>query len=109
MSERVMIITGVPSEAADDVLNAIAGAGGGIAGEYTHCAFTHLGFGQFKPADDADPHVGKIGQVNRVAEVRIETFCERNVAKQVVQAIKQAHPYEEVVVYVLPLLSEDDL
>ncbi len=109
MPERVMIITGVPSDHVDAVLDAITNAGGGIVGDYTHCAFTHLGYGQFKPAGSADPHVGQVGQVNRVAEVRIETFCERSVAKQVVQAIKEAHPYEEIVVYVLPLLSEDDL
>jgi len=109
MSERVMIITGVPSDAVDRVLSAIADAGGGIAGKYTHCAFTHLGYGQFMPADDANPHVGTVGQINRVVEVRIETFCDRSVAKQVVTALKDAHPYEEVMVYILPMLNEDDL
>jgi len=109
MPERVMIVTSVPPDYVDAVLDAIAGAGGGIVGNYSHCAFTHDGYGQFKPAETANPHVGDVGQVNRVPEVRIETFCERRVAKQVVTALKQAHPYEEVMVYILPLISEDDL
>lgn len=109
MPERVMIITGVPPDYADAVLDAIAKAGGGMAGDYTHCAFTHLGYGQFKPADTANPHVGETGQINRVEEVRIETFCDRAVAKQVADAIRTAHPYEEIVIYILPLINEDDL
>lgn len=109
MSERVMIVTGVPPDYVDVVLDAISSAGGGIVGDYSHCAFTHDGYGQFKPSPIANPHVGEVGAVNRVPEVRIETFCERGIAKQVVKALKQAHPYEEVVVYILPLISEDDL
>jgi hypothetical protein len=44
-----------------------------------------------------------------VEEVRIETFCDRDRAKAVVAAIRAAHPYEEPVIYLLPLLDEADL
>jgi len=108
-TEKMMIVTGVPAEAVENVLEAISGAGGGIIGSYTHCAFTNEGFGRFKPDDTANPHIGAVGQVNAVAEVRIETFCERSVAKAVVAAIRAAHPYEEPVIYLIPLLSEADL
>jgi len=109
MPERVMIVTGVPTENVNEVLDAISNAGGGIIGDYSHCAFTNEGYGQFKPSSTANPHIGKTDTINRVPEVRIETFCDRSVAKQVVHALKEAHPYEEVVVYILPLISEDDL
>ena len=109
MSERVMIVTGVPPDYAEAVLDAISAAGGGIVGDYSHCAFTHTGYGQFKPSDHANPHIGDTGTINRVEEIRIETFCDRTIARQVVHALKAAHPYEEVVVYILPLLNEDDL
>ena len=107
--EQIMIVTGVSPDGVNAVLEAIASAGGGIVGDYTHCAFTNDGFGRFKPADSAQPHVGDIGAINKEAEVRIETFCPRNIGKKVVSAIREAHPYEEPVIYIIPLLNEDDL
>jgi hypothetical protein len=107
--QRIMIVVGTPPEYVDRVLDAIAAAGGGILGDYTYCAFTSPGTGRFKPGSDANPHVGAKGQINAVDEVRIETFCERAIAKVVVAAIREAHPYEEPVIYLIPLLSEEDL
>lgn len=52
------------------------------------------------------PHIGKTDAINAVDEWRVETFCDRSAAREVVAAIRQAHPYEEPVVYVLPLLDE---
>ena len=109
MPERVLIITGVPPEHADAVLDAIASAGGGVVGEYTHCAFMNTGTGRFKPSASATPNVGQRETINSVPEARIETFCDRAIAKRVVAAIKDAHPYEEAVIYIVPLVSEDDL
>lgn len=106
---RVLIITTTPIEGLHAVLEAIAGAGGGVVGEYTHCSFTTTGIGRFKPSEAANPTLGERNQVNEVTEYRIETFCERAQAKGIVQAIRTAHPYEEPVIYLLPLLDEDDL
>ncbi|MEM9955605.1 MAG: hypothetical protein AAF846_28645 [Chloroflexota bacterium] len=106
---KLMIITTVSADGVEAVLDAISGAGGGIIGNYTHCAFTTDGLGRFKASETAQPHVGNTGTINQEAEVRIETFCPRDKGKQVVQAIREAHPYEEPVIYIVPLLSEDDL
>lgn len=109
MSEQVMIIVGTPTETVEAVLDAIAGAGGGVIGNYTHCAYTNAGQGRFKPNAAAHPAVGERGAINSVDEVRIETFCQRDRAKAVVAAIRAAHPCEEPVIYLVPLLSEQDL
>jgi len=108
-NQRVMIVVTVPPEHVEPVLDAISGAGGGVVGQYTHCAFTVAGTGRFKPDADANPHTGSVGQINSEAEVRIETFCERDRARAVVAAIRAAHPYEEPVYYVLSLISDADL
>lgn len=105
----VLIITTAPEAAVETVLDAIASAGGGVIGAYTHCAFTNAGVGRFKPGGEARPHVGTKGEINAVDEVRIETFCRRELAKAVAAAIRAAHPYEEPVIYVLALLGETDL
>ena len=102
-------MVGVPAEHVETLLDAVSAAGGGIIGEYTHCAYTNSGVGRFKPSDAAHPHIGAKQTINSVEEVRIETFCERGVAKAVAQAIRAAHPYEEPVIHIIPLIDETDL
>jgi len=109
MSERLMLVVTVPPDNVAAVLDAIAQAGGGRTGHYTHCAFTNPGSGRFRPNEAAKPHLGTVGAINSEAEVRIETFCDRKAGKAVVAAIREAHPYEEPVIYIVPLLSEADL
>ncbi|MBK9123870.1 MAG: hypothetical protein IPM16_12235 [Chloroflexi bacterium] len=109
MTDDLYIVTTVPESHVDAVLDAIASAGGGQIGSYTHCAFTNTGRGRFKPAEDANPHVGMVGQINAVDEWRIETFCARSQGRSVVDAIRAAHPYEQPVIYVIPLLDIDAL
>ena len=106
---ELMIVVGVPEAHVEAVLDAIAAAGGGILGEYTHCAYVSGGQGTFLPGDAAHPAVGGRGIVNRVDEARIETFCTRARARAIVAAIRAAHPYEEPVIYLIPLLAEADL
>ncbi len=104
-----MIVVHVPPDAAAAVLGAISDAGGGVVGEYTHCAFTNGGEGRFKPGPEANPHIGDKDTINAVPEVRIETFCDRSRAKAVAAAIRAAHPYEEPGLYLVPLLEEHEL
>lgn len=107
--ERVYVALTAPEESVDAILEAIASAGGGEIGHYTHCAFTSKGIGRFKPSAAANPHIGDRQTINSVEEVRIETFCLRERAKAVVNAIRAAHPYEEPVIYVIPLIDEASL
>lgn len=109
MTGRLMIVVTVPPEKAEDVLHAMAEAGAGAVGCYTHCSFVMSGEGRFKPQEGADPYSGTKGEVNFMPEVRIESFCAREQARTVVAAIRAAHPYEEPVIHLIPLLNEDEL
>ena len=106
---ELMIVVGVPEPHVEVILDAIADAGGGVLGEYTYCAYVSTGQGTFLPGDAAHPARGGRGIVNRVDEARIETFCTRARAKTIVAAIRAVHPYEEPVIYLIPLLAEADL
>ena len=57
----------------------------------------------------ANPHIGQVGKLEIVEEEQIEVICDRAIAKQVIAALKQAHPYEEVIVEVIPLIDENDV
>ncbi len=94
MSYKIVVY--VPLENADDVREAIARAGGGKLGKYSFCSFSTRGIGRFKPGEGAEPHIGKIGELEKVEEERIEVTCTNEVVGSVIAAIKQAHPYEEI-------------
>ncbi len=106
--KRIQIVVGVPHTHLYQLLGAMAAAGAGQLGEYTHCSYTSDGIGRFKPSATANPALGAKEQLNEVPEVRVETICDREKVKQVVAAIRAAHPYEEPMLYLLPLLSEED-
>jgi len=107
--KRVKITTTVPLENADAVRKALGKAGAGIIGNYSFCSFSTLGKGRFMPNDQANPHIGQANKLEVVEEEQIEVTCDRAIAKQVIAALKDAHPYEEVIIEVVPLIDEDDL
>lgn len=107
-TKQVLLIVTVPESHLYDVLNAVGEAGAGQIGNYTHCAFFSPGTGRFKPNEAANPALGEKAQINEVEEYRIETFCSRDNVSAVIAAIRKAHPYEEPVIYLLPLMNEND-
>lgn len=107
-TNRVQIVVSVPALHLNEVLDAMAAAGAGTIGEYTHCSYRSVGTGRFKPSAAANPAVGENDSINEVEEYRIETVCDRGSVRAVCTAIRAAHPYEEPMIYLFPLLDEDD-
>lgn len=90
------IVTFVPiGPAIAQVHTALAAAGAGRLGNYSHCSFATAGTGQFLPLEGAVPAVGEIGTLERVAETRLEMVLPRAARRDVVAALRAAHPYEE--------------
>jgi len=104
-SKVVKIQMYCPKESADKVRLAIGKAGGGVIGNYTYCAFLSEGHGYFLPMEGSNPTIGKQREIEKVAEVKIEFLCERDQIKNVIAAIKKAHPYEEVPIDIFQLLD----
>ncbi len=89
------LVTFVPHENAEEVRAALAEAGAGKIGDYDSCTFTSEGEGRFRPLDGATPAIGRIGEVEVVAESRIEAVFPRGRRRQVLEAMRAVHPYEE--------------
>lgn len=106
---RIKISTTVPLENADQLRQALGEAGAGQFGEYSFCSFTVTGKGRFKPSENANPHIGEANKLEAVEEEQIEVVCDRAIAKQVIAALKSAHPYEEVIIEITPLIDEETL
>ena len=85
----------VPETHAGLVAQAVFDAGAGRLGDYCDCAFASSGTGTFRPLSGAQPFIGQVGQIERVAEVRLETLMPADGTERMVAALKAAHPYEE--------------
>jgi hypothetical protein len=99
------IVVYVPEIHGDAVRTAMGEAGAGRIGNYAHCSFTTKGIGRFLPQAGASPAVGAVGRLELVAEERIEMVCAEDRLREVLSAIRRAHPYEEPAVDVYPLES----
>jgi len=97
-----MIETFVPETHAKKVRLAMGEAGAGKLGTYSHCSFSVRGIGRFRPEKGSKPTLGTIGRIEEAKEERITMPCEQRLLKKVVTAIKKAHPYEEVPIFVYP-------
>ncbi len=93
----------VPSEHKEEVKDAMFRAKAGKIGQYESCSFETKGKGQFKPLKNSNPHVGKIEQISKVDEFKVEMVCEKKYIQDVIAAMKTAHPYEEVAYSVIKL------
>lgn len=91
----------VPIADTEQVLDALFAVGAGRVGDYDSCAFVHSGTGQFRPLEGANPTIGRVGGLERVAENRVEVTFPRTFRNDVVRALREAHPYEEPAFHVL--------
>lgn len=95
-----------PITALSQCKDAVFSAGAGVypGGIYTQACFETRGVGQFLSMEGANPHIGKVGEVEQVEEMRVETICVgEQCARNAVQALRKAHPYEQAAVEVIRL------
>ena len=98
--------TYVPVADVEKVKQAIFDAGAGHIGNYSECSFTTQGVGTFKALKNANPYVGKIGTRHKEQEVKLEIILPNWLQNKVVNALKAAHPYEEVAYEIVPINNE---
>jgi dinuclear metal center YbgI/SA1388 family protein len=89
------------------ILDALFAAGAGKIGQYENCSFRTEGTGTFLPSEMAHPAIGSTGKLEEVQEHRIEVMFPAHMQMQILSALRQAHPYEEVAYYLTPLENEN--
>lgn len=100
------VITFVPHDSVQAVIDALAVAGAGAIGDYDRCAFTAPGTGTFRPLAGANPTIGQVGAIEEVAETRVEMVLPRARRGAVLAALRASHPYEEPAFDVIELAAE---
>jgi hypothetical protein len=104
-AETYKLVWFVPREALDSTREAVFAAGAGRIGDYEHCSWYTEGTGTFRGGEGTEPTIGERGREERVAELRVETVVPADRAGEVVAALLEAHPYEEVAFALYPLVE----
>ena len=102
-STHLKLITFVPSDHHEKLLNALFDAGAGSIGNYSECSFNVDGKGTFKPLEGSTPFLGEKDRRELVKETRIEMIFPLHIQPQVIAALHANHPYETVAFDLLPL------
>ena len=90
------LVSFVPINHLESVKAAIFEAGAGHIGNYSECSFSGIGTGTFKAGLNTHPYVGTQGKQHNEEEYRIETILPYWLKSNILNALLQAHPYEEV-------------
>jgi dinuclear metal center YbgI/SA1388 family protein len=103
------LITFAPIGHAEKVRNALFGAGAGNIGAYDECSFSTLGQGTFRGSENTNPFIGTPGERSEEQEVKIETIFPFYLQKQILKALRDNHPYEEIAYDIIPLENKHQL
>lgn len=86
----------VPPAYKQALLDALFTAGAGDIGHYSECSFVSPGTGSFKAGEGTNPFVGNPGERHYENEEKVEVVFPVWLQPNVLRAMKNAHPYEEV-------------
>jgi dinuclear metal center YbgI/SA1388 family protein len=90
------LVVFVPKTHTDEVHAALSGAGAGHIGRYDECAFVSSGEGRFRGKSGTSPFLGRPGLSERTPEDRLETVFPTGLEGEILQALRDSHPYEEI-------------
>ncbi|MCC2546280.1 Nif3-like dinuclear metal center hexameric protein [Hymenobacter sp. BT175] len=100
------LVVFVPAGHAEPLLQALHQAGAGQIGQYHDCSFRSAGMGTFTPGVGSNPYLGQPGEPEQAEELRVEVLLPLHRQRAVLQAMRQAHPYEEVAYDLIRLENE---
>jgi dinuclear metal center YbgI/SA1388 family protein len=103
------LVTFVPPSHVENVRQALAAAGAGWIGNYSHCTFQTAGQGTFLPLRGTKPYIGQPGVLEYVDELRLETIVPEERLGRAISRMLAAHPYEEVAYDIYPLARKGQI
>ena len=83
------------------LLSVDAGHLGGYDGCLSYTPVTST----WRPLAGSTPYLGAVGARSREPELKVEVTCRMEALPETLRAVKAAHPYEEPVINVIPLLA----
>jgi dinuclear metal center YbgI/SA1388 family protein len=96
VNRLLKLVTYIPESHFEEVKNALFIAGAGVIGNYDHCGFAISGTGSFRGNEKTNPFRGEKEKIHFEKEIRFETILFTHLKDNVIKALLDAHPYEEV-------------
>jgi dinuclear metal center YbgI/SA1388 family protein len=100
------LVTFIPEDHFESVRKAVFEAGAGFIGKYDECSFSVSGKGSFRAGPGAKPFTGEPGKLHFENEIRFETIMSLHNKDNVIKALIEAHPYEEVAYDIYSLVND---
>jgi dinuclear metal center YbgI/SA1388 family protein len=97
----------VPTDYVVTVQDALFAAGCGHIGNYADCSFQTGGTGTYTANEKANPFVGEKGKRHAEPETKLETIFPAHIQHQVIKALHNTHPYEEIAYDIYSLDNEN--
>jgi dinuclear metal center YbgI/SA1388 family protein len=93
----------VPEAYEEMVREKLHEAGAGNIGEYSSCSFSSEGTGRFTPSENSNPFQGEKNSPSAEKELKVDMIFPSHLENEILRALKEAHPYEEVAYYMTNL------
>jgi dinuclear metal center YbgI/SA1388 family protein len=97
----------IPFDNIEQVEDALFKQGAGSIGDYTDCSFKAKGVGTFRPSKNANPTIGEKENKESVDEFKAEYLVRTRDLNNVLNAMWDSHPYEEVAHEIVPIMNVD--
>ncbi len=94
----------VPASHLEAIREALASVDAGHVGRYDRCLSYGPVTGCWRPLAGTAPYLGRAGELCEAPELKVEVTCPTERVEALLAAVRAAHPYEEPVINVLPLL-----
>jgi hypothetical protein len=95
-----------PEEFLESIRLALLTANAGVIGNYDNVFATTKVTGHWRPLDGANPFQGEAGKMEIAPEIKLEINCKKEHVSAALEAIRAAHPYEEPLIRVIPILNQ---
>ena len=105
MSEVYKLEIFLPESHFEAVREALWSVDAGHIGNYDRCLSWSRVYSCWRPLEGTAPYDGREGELSQTEEIKIEVCCRSEWLAETVKAIKSAHPYEEPVINILPLMG----
>ena len=107
--EMIKVETYIPDSHVDELRDRLNNIGALTIDEiYDSCITTSKVISYWRPLEGANPFLGEIGILAKEEEQKIEFCCDRDKMEQVVNVIKEVHPYEKPVIVIIPIIRMEN-
>lgn len=105
MEKIYKVETYLPKEALENIKSGLYSLGFGKVGKYDCCLTWYEVQSSWRPMSGANPYLGSIGEIELAPEYKLEFRCSEKDLKDAIATIKKNHPYEEVCINIIPIIT----